>query len=134
MATDELLASEVLHSALADSKAINREHMVQARLMQALSLAVRAGEGISDALNQLSDYSRAHFLSEEVLMRLYGYADYQMHQHDHERMIEWIDEMCARKGEHDAMAHAIQELIAIFLRHIGSHDVYLHDFLGDLAA
>lgn len=134
MATEALLASEALHSALADSNGINREHMVQARLMQALSLAVRSGEGVGAAMTQLSDYSRAHFLSEEVLMRLYSYSDYQMHQQDHGRMIEWIDELMAREGEPAALAHAIQELIAIFLRHIGSHDVYLHDFLGDLSA
>jgi hemerythrin-like metal-binding protein len=127
------MATEALHSALADSKGINREHMVQARLMQALSLAVEKGEGVGDTLVQLSDYSRTHFLSEEVLMRLYSYKSYEAHKQDHERMVEWLDELFAKKGEQVAMAHAIQELIAIFLRHIGSHDVYLHDFLGELS-
>jgi hemerythrin len=128
------MATQALHSAMVDSGGINREHMVQARLMQAVSLALTRGEDLSETMTQLSDYSRAHFLSEEVLMRLYSYSNYLAHQQDHERMVEWLDELLAKKGEQVAMAHAIQELTAIFLRHIGSHDVYLHDFLADLSA
>jgi hypothetical protein len=30
------------------------------------------------------------------------------------------------------MLHAVNELTAVFLRHIGSRDKRLHDFLGEL--
>ena len=83
-------------------------------------------------LDQLAEYSRAHFLSEELLMRLYGYPDFDDHVLDHERMTEWLGEIASREGERDAMMHAANELIAVFLRHIGSRDKRLHDFLDEL--
>lgn len=120
---------EALDSIVTDVSGINREHQVQIRLMQALAAAVAKGENIAPTLRQLSEYSRVHFLSEELLMQLYDYPDYGTHVHDHERMLEWLDELENRKGEPAAMAHAVQELSAIFMRHIGSCDTSLHDFL-----
>lgn len=120
---------EALHSIAADVSGINREHQVQIRLMQALAAAVTKGESIAPTLRQLSEYSRVHFLSEELLMQLYDYPDYGTHLLDHERMVAWLDELENRKGDSAAMAHAVQELSAIFMRHIGSCDTYLHDFL-----
>jgi hemerythrin len=121
-----------VHSIENDASGINREHQVQIRLMRALSGAVANGESIDEMLAHLSDYSRAHFLSEELLMRLYDYPDYDTHVHDHERMIEWIDALEARKGDKPAMAHAVEELSAIFMRHIASCDSTLHGFMSRL--
>ncbi len=122
-----------LHSVKVDAAGIGREHQVQIRLMQALAAAVARGEDIAPILSQLAEYSRAHFLSEELLMRLYDYPDYETHVHDHERMIEWIESLESRTGEPEAMTHAVQELSAIFMRHIGSCDTSLHGFLSDLS-
>lgn len=118
-----------LDSIAADVGGVNREHQVQIRLMQALAAAVAKGENIAPTLRQLSEYSRVHFLSEELLMRLYDYPDYATHLLDHERMVAWLDALESRKGEPAAMAHAVQELSAIFMRHIGGCDTSLHDFL-----
>lgn len=120
------------HPAALDSKTIDREHQVQIRLMQALTVAIDQGGDATEVLARLSDYSRAHFLSEELLMRLYTYPDYEDHVLDHERMIERLDEIAARQGERQASLHAANELTAVFLRHIGSRDKRLHDFLADL--
>jgi hemerythrin len=122
------------HSIADDASGISREHQVQIRLMQALAGAVARGESIDETLSHLSDYSRAHFLSEELLMRLYDYPDYDTHVHDHERMVEWIDALEARKGDAAAMTHAVQELSAIFMRHIASCDSNLHGFMSRLPA
>lgn len=118
-----------IHSIVADVSGIHREHQVQIRLMQALAAAVARGENIAPTLSQLSEYSRVHFLSEELLMQLYDYPDYATHVQDHERLVAWLDELEGRKGEPAAMAHAVQELSAMFIRHIGSCDTNLHDFL-----
>lgn len=123
---------EEQHPASADRKSIDREHQVQVRLMQALAAAIEQGGDTAAMLDQLSEYSRAHFLSEELLMRLYAYPDYDDHVLDHERMTEWLDEIAARQADRQAMAHAVSELTALFLRHIGSRDKRLHDFLGDV--
>lgn len=121
-----------LHSVVADKSGVDREHQVQIRLMQALAAAVAGGEDPSETLFRLADYSRAHFLSEELLMRLYDYPDYDTHVHDHERMLEWLDELDTRKHDAAAMTHAAQELSAIFMRHIASCDSNLHDFMSGL--
>lgn len=124
---------DALQIALEDAKGISREHMVQARLMQAVSGSVARGEEMTEALEQLSDYSRAHFLSEETLMRLYAYPDLPAHQQDHEEMVAWLDELLAKKGDKEAMTHAVGELTSLFLKHIGGHDIFLHDFLEELS-
>lgn len=121
-----------LHSAVIDATGIKREHQVQIRLMQALAGAVAQGENVARTLAQLSEYSRAHFLSEELLMRLYDYPDYDTHVLDHERMVAWLDALEAKKDDPVAMSHGVQELSAIFMRHIGNCDTSLHDFLSRL--
>jgi len=121
-----------LHSAIVDATGVRREHQVQIRLMQALAVAVAQGENVARTLAQLSEYSRVHFLSEELLMRLYDYPDYDTHVLDHERMVAWLDALDAKKGDVAAMSHAVQELSAIFMRHIGNCDASLHDFLSRL--
>lgn len=118
--------------AVFDTRAIDREHQVQIRLMQALTAAIDTGGDTAEMLAQLNEYSRAHFLSEELLMRLYAYPDYDDHILDHERMTEWLDEIAARVDQRDGMLRAVNELTAVFLRHIGSRDKRLHDFLGEL--
>lgn len=121
------------HPAILDTKTIDREHQVQIRLLQSLTATIDKGGDYAELLGQLVDYSRAHFLSEELLMRLYAYPDFDDHVLDHERMTEWLDEITARKGQRDALLHAANELTAVFLRHIGSRDKRLHDFLADLS-
>lgn len=118
------------HLAVTNNATIDREHQVQLHLMLALAAALDADGRIDETLAQLADYSRAHFLSEELLMRLYSYPDYDDHVLDHARMIEWLDELAARRGDHDAMRRAVHELIAVFRRHIDSRDQMLHEFLA----
>lgn len=123
---------DALHSVAADVSGVKREHQVQIRLMQALAGAVAKGEHVARTMAQLSEYSRAHFLSEELLMRLYDYPDYDTHVLDHERMVEWLNELAEKSEDDAAMSHAVQELSALFMRHIGSCDTSLHDFLSRL--
>ena len=118
--------------AITDAAGVSREHQVQVRLMQALAGAVASGENVARTLAQLSEYSRAHFLSEELLMRLYDYPDYDTHVLDHERMVERLDTLESDGRDTTAMAHVVQELSAVFMRHIGSCDASMHDFLSHL--
>lgn len=120
------------HPSQLDSRTIDGEHQVQVRLMQALVSETGRGASAQELFTQLAEYSRAHFLSEELLMRLYAYPDYDDHVLDHERMTEWLDEMAARQGEPEALRRAARELMGFFLRHIDTRDRKLHDFLGAL--
>ena len=113
------------------AKTIDREHQIQIRLLQALAKGLDQGEEVSDLVDRLCEFSRAHFLSEELLMRLYAYPDYDDHVLDHERMVDWLEEIRTRQGDLAGRRHAVQELTAIFLRHIGSRDKRLHEFLEE---
>ena len=75
---------------------IDSEHRVQIGLMDALEQAVREGRKgarIDELLERLLDYSRVHFLSEQLLMRLHAYPDYENHVEDHDRMVVTIEEL-----------------------------------------
>ena len=100
--------------------------------MQALAARIDEGGDYGEALDVLTDYSRAHFLSEELLMRQYEYPDYDAHTLDHERMLDWLAELVDTKRDTTSRRHAVKELTALFLRHIASRDRQLHDFLDEL--
>lgn len=115
-----------------DSPTVDREHQVQMRLMQAVTQAIAAGEDPTDLLAQLGHYTQAHFLGEELLMRLHAYLDFDDHADDHARMIEWLEQLSARRGDRQAMAEAARELSTILERHIATRDRALHEFLSGL--
>jgi hemerythrin len=106
---------------------LDREHDVQVALLQAFHAAL-AGDTEPDTateiLARLADYSSAHFLSEELLMRLASYDGYDDHVADHVRM---LDELARIQAEHAsgqaplAARHA-REVEAFLLQHIQTRD------------
>lgn len=111
---------------------VDHEHQVQIRLMKLLKRTLENGGDDLEVADQLAEYTRAHFMSEELLMRQYEYPDFDDHVEDHERLLDWFDELSSRDGDRTSKLHALQEMTAIFLRHIGSRDERLHEFLGTL--
>lgn len=112
------------HVATQELQNVDAEHMVQIRLLNALQSAVREGrpeDAIREIRFQLTDYCRAHFLSEELLMRLYAYPDYDDHVNEHEQMLDALEGLTE--------ARAIDALSALLLRHIGDRDAKLHGYL-----
>ena len=110
-----------------DLRLVDAEHQVQMRLLMALQAAVRESKPEAESTEiryQLTDYCRAHFLSEELLMRLYAYPDYDDHVNEHERMLDALDELTE--------APVIEALAALLLRHIGDRDAKLHNYLSAL--
>ena len=119
-------------SAATDARHIDREHQVQLRLIQSVEARLAENHDVAESIEALADYSRAHFLSEELLMRQYEYADYDDHILDHERMLDWLAELSESKAAAESRLHAVIELKALFLRHIAGRDRQLHDFLKTL--
>lgn len=108
-------------SAANDARLVNAEHEVQMRLLSELRKALRDGRDGRELHTQLTDYCRAHFLSEELLMRLHAYPGYDDHVADHEQMLDALD------GLNDPTA--IDALSGFLLRHIGDRDAKLHFYL-----
>jgi len=113
------------------------EHRVQIGLMTAFRDAVSGGRGHAEAdeiLDQLLDYSKMHFMSEQLLMRLYEYDDYQAHKADHDRMLQEMEAMRERyrSGDGPFDRETVDRLINGLTAHIGRTDEPLGRYLGTL--
>lgn len=107
--------------------AIDAEHQIQIGLVRALCDAVRSGADARQTrqiLEQLVDYSEAHFMSEQLLMRLSSYPDYDDHVLDHDQMMQMLRTVAASNGEdQDALAlDQTQNMLSFLSRHIASRD------------
>ncbi len=112
---------------------VDAEHHVQVSLAQALRDTVQAGKDAALAgkiLDQLTTYSDVHFLSEQLLMRMCGYPDYDDHVLDHDRMMERLEKV---RDRHDTGAQPLalaetEALLALLARHIGTRDRVFSDY------
>ncbi len=117
-----------------DASSIDNEHRIQLGMLKALCDAVEEGapaEKIHEILDQLTAYSELHFMSEELLMRMYSYPDYDVHVLDHEAMTERLQQIMRRYSEgQDSMAlQTANEMREFLLGHINSRDQALTEFL-----
>lgn len=110
------------------AQTMDREHQIQIGLIDALCQAAEqepeASAKAAEILAQLVSYSSAHFMSEELLMRLASYEGYEDHVADHIHMMDELDAMLARQQAGDAMTvlekgRAIRDFIT---RHIDTRD------------
>ena len=108
-------------TAASDARTIDAEHQIQIQLLNELRRVLREGQAGDELREQLTDYCRAHFLSEELLMRLHAYPGYDDHVADHEQMIDALEGLTAPE-QADALA-------SLLLRHIGERDATLHAYL-----
>jgi hemerythrin len=77
-------------------RGLDGEHRFQLELLTALARALEDGRGdeaIDEILDPLIEYTKVHFSSEELLMRLYQYPRYQEHVDDHERIVERLEDL-----------------------------------------
>jgi hemerythrin len=107
------------------------EHQVQVSLLYALRQAATANEmeNARELLERLTEYSKIHFASEQLLMRLYQYDGYGGHVAEHEEMIETLDAL--RGGQQTE--RWIDALDASLVRHIRGADRALGHYLAGLA-
>lgn len=115
------------------------EHQMQVSLLKALRDAVERGDAAADVdaiLDQLADFSRVHFSSEQLLMRLYGYPEYARHLEEHERALAKLDDLRDRLRSGDATgARACLETFGGWLiDHIHHTDGALARHVSDLEA
>jgi hemerythrin len=107
------------------------EHQVQVSLLYALRAAAIANEteNARELLERLTEYSKIHFASEQLLMRLYHYDGYGGHVAEHEEMIETLEAL--RGGPQTD--RWIDALDASLVRHIRGADRALGHYLAGLA-
>lgn len=118
-----------------DLDSIEAEHRVQVGMIDALLSADANGldaTEVDEILLRLLEYTRLHFLSEELLMRLHAYEHHDEHVLEHRRMLEQLEQIrkAHQKGEGEEAGMSIQRLRARLLGHIHSHDAELTHFIA----
>jgi hemerythrin len=115
------------------SVAVDSEHGIQLGLLEVArnSLEKDSGEA-AGYLEQLYSYTQAHFMSEQLLMRLSAPANYQAHQLEHEILLQQLDELCAlaEKRESGRALALIKEHEEQLLAHIQTWDRVFADPSG----
>lgn len=106
---------------------IEDEHRVHTDLLRTLCEVVRRHHEPSEVLellDQLIEYTEVHFLSEELLMRLCSYPDYDSHVIDHQRTLDWLRGIDAehRSGERALVIDKAEALLDRITRHIATLD------------
>ena len=107
--------------------AMDGEHRVQVGLINALCDAVESEKSANEVgriLEQLVDYCKVHFMSEELLMRLDSYDGFEEHVEDHAQMIEALEAIAKNQGAGNAklIPGQARSLLGFLLRHIETRD------------
>ena len=117
-----------------DVSSIDNEHRIQIGLLNALYESVKDKKPeseIIEILNQLTAYSELHFMSEELLMRMYAYPDYDDHVHDHEAMTEHLNDIMNTftAGQDSMVLKTASDMRQFLLAHITTRDKALTEYL-----
>jgi hemerythrin len=113
---------------------LDGEHSVQMGLLAALRQAVVANQDTSRAnpvLEQLSAYTNAHFMAEQLLMRLHAYPHYEEHLEEHDRLMEKMQalQQAQAAGEVELTLEATAALGEWLVRHTQGSDHKLGRYL-----
>jgi hemerythrin-like metal-binding protein len=113
---------------------IDTEHRIQLDLIDLLLASIReerSPEETGEVLDRLREFSRAHFLSEELLMRQHSYAGYEDHVADHTSMTDLAASMSEDLGavRMDVLPTRGLALRQKFVQHILERDRALEEFL-----
>ena len=116
---------------------IDKEHQVQIGMLDAFCNLITADESqskINEMLNQLASYSEVHFMSEQLLMRMYAFPDYDDHVQDHEAMTEHLNQIQQRfaSGQKKMALETANEMRQFLLGHISSRDQAFADYLTNM--
>lgn len=113
---------------------IEGQHHLQLELLQALRHAVETaaeGERLAEIAETLLAFTKMHFASEELLMRLNTYDGYAAHANAHALAIDRMEEVCerAQRGEEAWTRRSLVQLEQWITLHIETSDRALAEFL-----
>jgi hemerythrin-like metal-binding protein len=108
-------------------ESMDAEHRLQVSLVNAVDELLRQGrdkELLAKTLAQLVDFTNVHFLSEELMMRLYAYPQHDAHKLEHGRLVDQITELKRQveAGEQQAALDTIETLHKWLTSHIKTMD------------
>lgn len=113
---------------------IDEQHQHFLELINLMHRATRAGKGkaaLAPALDELADYTRTHFATEEQLMFSHGFPGYVEHKALHEAMVLRVKALQRRFASGDtAITLELMGTLAEWLvKHIQTADKQYAEFL-----
>ncbi|CAA7627388.1 bacteriohemerythrin [Magnetospirillum sp. SS-4] len=122
----------------AGQNGMDKEHKIQIGLLVALEQALATGKSHPELLvilEQLVDYTNIHFMSEQMLMRLYAYPDIAAHEAAHDRLIDQARRVMEdfASGELTMVSAGLLTLKQWLIDHIRTDDHAFHRHLSSHA-
>ncbi|MBK7356457.1 hemerythrin family protein [Propionivibrio sp.] len=111
------------------------EHQIQLDMLSALCRAVRKSPPsaeVGEILERLVAYCEAHFMSEELLMRLNSYDSYEEHVGEHIGLMDDLERITSahNSGNSGLLAEQADSVFKLIGQHIGTHDKRFSDFMA----
>ena len=114
---------------------MDSEHDLMLGLVRALESAVETASRVQveALLQQLSEFARVHFATEEIMMRLYAYDGFARHQLEHAKLLDQIDQVRGEfaKGHVQPTKSFAGALRHWFAEHVRTHDQALALFVRE---
>ncbi len=112
---------------------MDQEHALELQIVRSLQTAIADSDNdkIVELLQQLEDFTNAHFLAEQLLMRLHAYPGYEAHQQEHDDLMTELKELSQRLQAAESLdaAEEAANLERWLLTHIHSSDQSLAEYL-----
>ena len=110
---------------------VDHEHEALIEQINSVYEMIRGGadrEDVVDGLGEIYGSISAHFALEERMMMRHGYAEYDQHQQDHERLLDEIREITDEYEATEQLddARLARRLADWFQLHFKTHDSRLH--------
>lgn len=112
---------------------MDREHALELQIVRAIQQALASDDRseLPQLLEQLEDFTNAHFLAEQLLMRLHAYPGFEAHQREHDDLMEELNQLGQELlSENSAKsAQLAEDLERWLITHIQSEDQALAEYL-----
>ena len=117
---------------------MDKEHAVEIQMVRALEAALQSADEalVGELFDQLESFTAAHFMSEQLLMRLHTYPGYQAHQQEHDALMDRLKEIreSIEAGDLGDANEAVAQLEEWLETHIHTEDDALASYLKDPGA
>lgn len=118
-----------------DIPTIDAEHALQIDLIEALGTAVAEGkspEVALEILERLLEYTRVHFVAEELMMRLEAFPAYETHRAEHGELLAELRKLRAahERGDDPVTRTSVEGLRSWLSGHVRTQDRAFAAFLS----
>ena len=117
-----------------DAQTVDYEHSIQLNLLESLVANTRDDQDLGvtqEILDQYISFSEAHYMGEQLLMRLHAYPEYEEHTKQHDQLIESCAALrqALQAGDSRRLKVGAQQLKDHLMHHMEGSDRRLEAFL-----